>query len=113
MMNYAHKTGPSSPASWIAPVVLAFAVPISCCGILFGLPVLWNNWLLQRFADNLYNYPLPPSTRNVERYSRVGLLGNGNHCLLSQHYWSQCKMVAIYSQNKWLNIHNIVFLLYK
>jgi hypothetical protein len=42
---------------------------------------MWlNDWRLQRFADNLYNYPLPPWTEEVDRHAEVRLMGNGNHC---------------------------------
>lgn len=42
--------------------------------------MLNNDWLLQGFANNLYDYPLPPETEVVSKDARVELMGNGNHC---------------------------------
>lgn len=53
---------------------------ILCCGLGYWLPQWHNNQRLQRFANNLYNYPLPPRTTVVKRQADVGLMGNGNHC---------------------------------
>lgn len=50
------------------------------CGLAIWLPQVDNNQHLQRFADELYNYPLPPQTEVVEQNATVTLLGNGNHC---------------------------------
>lgn len=55
-------------------------IPIFCFGLACGLPQWFNNRQLQRFADNLYNYPLPPRTEIIDRQAEVTLRGNGNHC---------------------------------
>src|SRR5688500_7730661 len=60
--------------------VLAIVLPVFGCGLTCLLPVLYNNWQLDRFARNLYDYPLPPQTEVVNHQAEVGLMGNGNHC---------------------------------
>jgi hypothetical protein len=60
--------------------ILLALIPLACCGLSIGLPIRLNNRSLQSFADNLYNYPLPPKTEVVDRRAEVGLMGNGNHC---------------------------------
>jgi hypothetical protein len=54
--------------------------PVICCGLAIGFPIWLNNQRLLSFADNLYNYPLPPHTEVAARHAEVGLMGNGNHC---------------------------------
>lgn len=39
-----------------------------------------NDKHLEKFASNLYNYPLPKDTKELSRTAEVGLMGNGNHC---------------------------------
>ena len=55
-------------------------VPIVFCMLLYWLPQLFNNWQLNRFANNLFDYPIPPQTEVISRHVDVGLTGNGNHC---------------------------------
>lgn len=51
------------------------------CLVFVCIPdIIRNNIQLSRFADNLYQYPLPPNTTVVNKYSTVTLLGNSNHC---------------------------------
>ncbi|MEA3308461.1 MAG: hypothetical protein U9Q70_02985 [Chloroflexota bacterium] len=45
-----------------------------------SVPIGVNNLRLQRFAGNLYDYPLPPNTEVLDRHAEVGLTGNGNYC---------------------------------
>ena len=65
---------------WILLGILIVLVPLLCCGLPMGLATRANNARLQRFANNLYSYPLPPRTEEIRRNARVTLLGNGNHC---------------------------------
>jgi hypothetical protein len=57
-----------------------FVVLIVSCTLLVWVPQLYNNWQLGRFANNLFEYPLPPDTQIISQYAEVGLFGNGNHC---------------------------------
>ena len=54
--------------------------PIACCVLLLWIPQLYNDWQLDKFSNNLFNYPPPPKTEVISRHAKVGLLGNGNHC---------------------------------
>ena len=53
-----------------------------------GIPVLGiasarlaNNWRLDAFAAQLFEFPLPPGATVQSRHAAVGVLtGNGNHC---------------------------------
>ena len=63
--------------------IIAFLVLVVCGPCLFfsGIPdMIRNNIQLSRYANNLYQYPLPPNTRVVSKHSTVTLLGNSNHC---------------------------------
>lgn len=61
-------------------MLLPVGMLISCCMFSPLASYLYNNQQLQRFADNLYTYPLPPRTQVVSKHAEVTLLGNGNHC---------------------------------
>lgn len=54
--------------------------PMILCGLGVVIPVWANNVRLDRFAENLFDYPLPPGTEEVDRQAHVRLMGNGNHC---------------------------------
>lgn len=56
-----------------ALIVLVLAVP-------FVFAIARNNTLLNRFASNLFEYPLPPDTVEVDRHREIFVRGNGNHC---------------------------------
>ena len=60
--------------------VISLVLAVLGCGLAAWAPMLYNNWQLGRFAQNLYDYPLPPQTQVVSRHAEVGLMGNGNHC---------------------------------
>jgi hypothetical protein len=60
--------------------LMTLITPIAFCALLLWLPQLYNNWQLSRFANNLFDYPLPPQTEVISRHVEVGLMGNGNHC---------------------------------
>ena len=60
--------------------VVTLIVPIAFCALLVWIPQLYNSWQLNRFAGNLFNYPLPPQSEVISRHAEVGLMGNGNHC---------------------------------
>jgi len=70
-------------SNWQANIIgclVMLVVPISFCILLIWLPQVYNNHQLSRFANNLFNYPLPPQTEVISQYAEVGLMGNGNHC---------------------------------
>jgi len=49
-------------------------------GIVIAPSAIHNN-KLNKFADNLFNYPLPRETHVLSKNKRVGLLvANGDHC---------------------------------
>jgi hypothetical protein len=65
--------------------VVVLVLVMSIFGLIICSSVLWfpqryNNQRLKAFADNLYNYPLPPKTEVISQRAEVGLMGNGNHC---------------------------------
>ena len=60
--------------------ILVAAIPVSLCGLAVWLPVYMNNLRLEKFAENLYRYPLPPDTTVLEQHAEVSKLGNGNNC---------------------------------
>jgi hypothetical protein len=39
-----------------------------------------NNLRLEKFAENLYEYPLPPDTSVLSQHTELGKVGNGNNC---------------------------------
>jgi hypothetical protein len=48
---------------------------------IFGLPDYFrNNKDLKAYANNFFDYSLPPNSQVQSRKSSVTLLGNGNHC---------------------------------
>ncbi len=61
-------------------ITLGCLTPVLFCCLLAVLPMLLNNLALARFANNLFNYPLPPNTLIEARKAEVGRTGNGNHC---------------------------------
>lgn len=64
----------------IAPLTPLTVIPALCL-VMTVLPMVLNNLDLQRFAEGLFSYPLPPRTEELARRADVGLLGgNGNHC---------------------------------
>ena len=67
--------------SWrLLLAVLLAAVPATICGLVVWLPMLSNNLRLARFAENLYNYPLPPNTVVLAQHAEMNKIGNGNNC---------------------------------
>jgi hypothetical protein len=60
---------------------LVIGTPIVCCVIPIMIPVAINQWTLWRFANNLFEYPLPPNTVVVEKTIELSHPGNGNTCL--------------------------------
>jgi hypothetical protein len=69
-----------SPLILFALVVCLFASPLIIWRVI-GLPDFFqNNKDLSPFAENFYNYPLPPNSQVHSRKSFVTLLGSGNHC---------------------------------
>jgi hypothetical protein len=61
-------------------LVLGCIIPMLMCGFCAWLPIYLNDLRLSVFAANLYDYPLPPSTTVLNRYSELGKVGNGNNC---------------------------------
>jgi hypothetical protein len=65
------------------PRVILLAITlciVTSCALLMLVPVWTNDQLLQRFAQHLFTYPLPPKTRLIHQSAVVGLFGSGNHC---------------------------------
>ncbi|MBI5034167.1 MAG: hypothetical protein HZB51_26905 [Chloroflexi bacterium] len=64
-------------------LILCFVIgiPIVCCVIPMTIPIAINQWTLWRFANNLFEYPLPPNTALVEKRIELSHPGNGNTCL--------------------------------
>jgi hypothetical protein len=63
------------------PILVAgFIAPIFVCGFFMWLPTHLNDLRLSAFANNLYDYPLPPSTTIVSQHSELAKLGNGSNC---------------------------------
>jgi len=60
--------------------LILFVLPLFLCGGLMWIPYQVNNQKLEWFAEQLYAYPLPPSTEIISRHQEIALLGNGNHC---------------------------------
>lgn len=60
--------------------IAALLSAILLCGFCFWLPQWLNNLTLQHFAENLYEYPLPPNTIVVNKSSDLQKVGNGNNC---------------------------------
>jgi hypothetical protein len=68
----------------------------SLCGLTIGAPIYMNNLRLEKFAENLYNYPLPPETTVLTQYAEVDKVGNGNNC----SYMAQQKLVSALSREE-------------
>ena len=65
----------------IGYIVIILLAPIGCYVLSMSFEMVQNTMRLNAFADNLFDYPLPPQTEEIERYAEVGLLtGNSNHC---------------------------------
>ena len=63
------------------PIVISLAViPLIVCGLAAWLPMSTNNLRLEKFAQNLYEYPLPPDTIVLTQHTELSKLGNGNNC---------------------------------
>lgn len=63
------------------PLVISLAViPLMVCGLAVWLPMSTNNIRLEKFAQNLYEYPLPPDTIVLTQQTELSKLGNGNNC---------------------------------
>src|SRR5688572_28133558 len=77
-MNNCKYTSDSNTNEIVCLIIVL--VPIAFCALLFWIQQAYNDWQLQKFASNLFNYPLPPQTEIINRHSEVGLMGNGNHC---------------------------------
>lgn len=54
--------------------------PIICCVLPVKVNMWYNDYRLRLFAKPLYEYPPPPETQIIERYSQIYRSGNGNHC---------------------------------
>jgi hypothetical protein len=61
-------------------LVLGCIIPICLCGLFVWLPIYLNDLRLSAFANNLYNYPLPPGTTILDQHSELSKVGNGNNC---------------------------------
>lgn len=60
-------------ALWLSPWMM--------CGLQMAYEVPRNSLRLWFFGKELFEYPLPPQTKELDRKSEVGLLvGNSNHC---------------------------------
>ena len=63
------------------PLVISLAViPLIVCGLAVWLPMSTNNLRLEKFAQNLYEYPLPPDAIVLTQHIELSKLGNGNNC---------------------------------
>lgn len=60
--------------------LILLVLPLFLCGGLMWIPYQVNNQKLEWLAEQLYAYPLPPSTEVISRHQEIALLGNGNHC---------------------------------
>ena len=60
-------------ALWLSPLIL--------CTLQMAVEMPVNSVRLWFFGRDLFEYPLPPRTEELDRKSEVGLLvGNSNHC---------------------------------
>ena len=63
------------------PLGISLAVlPLMVCGLALWFPMSTNNLRLEKFAKNLYDYPLPPDTTIIEQHAILSKVGNGNNC---------------------------------
>jgi hypothetical protein len=63
------------------PLAISLAViPLVVCGLALWFPMSTNNLRLEKFAEKLYDYPLPPDTTIIEQHAVLSKVGNGNNC---------------------------------
>ena len=63
------------------PLAISLAViPVMLCGLALWVPMYTNNLRLKKFAEKLYDYPLPPDTTVIEQHAELSKVGNGNNC---------------------------------
>ena len=63
------------------PLAISLAViPLMVCGLALWFPMSTNTLRLEKFANNLYDYPLPPDTNVIEQHAVLSKVGNGNNC---------------------------------
>ena len=94
------------PISPYIVVIFACVLPISLCGFGIWLPKFINDLRLSAFASNLYEYPLPPDTTVVYRYSELRKVGNGSNC----HYEAEQSMVSTLPRAEIKRYYNDVML---
>lgn len=79
------------------PLAISLAViPLIVCGLSLWLPMSTNNLRLERFAQNLYNYPSPAGTTVLSQHAELSKVGNGNNC----SYEAQQFMVSTLSRQE-------------
>lgn len=66
--------------SYLPLVISLSVIPLIVCGLAVWLPISTNNLRLEKFAQNLYEYPLPPDTTVLTQHTELSKLGNGNNC---------------------------------
>lgn len=76
----------------LLPLLLCGAL----CGVTVGLPIHMNNLRLEKFAENLYDYPLPLETTVLRQDAQVQKVGNGNNC----SYIAQQTLVSALSREE-------------
>lgn len=54
-----------------------FMSPLLCCGLVISVNMVYNDIRIQRFADQLFKYPLPSETEVLERDKGVWFPVNG------------------------------------
>jgi hypothetical protein len=63
------------------PLAISLAViPLVFCGLAVWFPMSTNNLRLERFAQNLYEYPLPADTTVLTQHAELSKVGNGSNC---------------------------------
>ena len=61
-------------------VISVIAVVLICVLFLIIVPMVRNNVLLWKYANQLYTIPLPPDTKLISKNESIGnLYGTGNH----------------------------------
>lgn len=79
------------------PLAISLAViPLIVCGLAVWLPMSTNNLRLEKFAQNLYEYPLSPDTTVLTQHAELSKVGNGNNC----SYEAQQTMVSTLSREE-------------
>jgi hypothetical protein len=66
--------------SCLIRVVAVLLLPIVCGWFALTANILINNIRAAHFGSPLFNYPLPPDTTVIRRYTEVIRTGSGNHC---------------------------------